>query len=258
MIIERASQEDFSSLKQLWSTVFSEDPVFLEHFFSTRFASEHIFVARKDCNIVSALHALPAHYLQHGAIKPCSFIVGAATYVEYRKQGIMGALLAATKRAYDHPITLFPAVRPFYEAHGYFTTSSVLSFSLEGVVPSSDVSIPIEYSQLNSLYRAEHDQSGCLLRDEEAWKFLTEGYQTLCVENGYAFISEGKAVEACATSKTAATRLLALLAGHAVSEVHALENSFIAMSLNRQKAVPIPMGMSTDKAMQGVYIAEQY
>jgi hypothetical protein len=51
---------------------------------------------------------------------------------------------------------------------------------------------------------------------------------------------------------------LALLAGHGVSEVHALENSFIAMSLNRQKAVPIPMGMSTDKAMQGVYIAEQY
>jgi len=258
VIIERANQEDFSALKNLWSVVFSEDPVFLEHFFRTRYASENIFVARKDGAIVSALHALPAQYLQGGTIKDCSFIVGAATYASYRKQGIMSSLLAATREAYDHPVTLFPAVRPFYEAHGYFTTSSVLSFPLEGIAASSDASIALDSSRLDSLYRAEHAHSGCLLRDEEAWKFLTEGYQTLCVENAYAFISEGKAVEACAGNESAAKQLLTLLAGHGVSEVHTLENSFLARLLDRQKAAPIPMGMSTDTSMQGVYIAEQY
>ncbi len=258
MIIERANHEDFSSLKNLWSTVFQEDPVFLEHFFATRFSREHIFVARKDGAIVSALHALPGRYLQHRTIKACSFIVGAATYSEYRKQGIMGALLAATKQAYDHPITLFPAVRPFYEANGYITTSSVLSLPLEGVKPFSPATRPIEHDYLDRLYRNEHARHGCLLRDTEGWKFLTEGYQTLCIENAYAFISEGKAVEACAASETAAKNLLGLLAVHGVSEVRTLENSCIALSLPGQKAVPIPMGMSTDNEMQGVYIAEQY
>ena len=163
---------------------------------------------------------------------------------------------AATGRR-DHPVTLFQQCAP-YEAHGYFTTSSVLSFPLEGIAASSDASIALDSSRLDSLYRAEHAHSGCLLRDEEAWKFLTEGYQTLCVENAYAFISEGKAVEACAGNESAAKQLLTLLAGHGVSEVHTLENSFLARLLDRQKAAPIPMGMSTDTSMQGVYIAEQY
>ncbi|NCC14531.1 MAG: GNAT family N-acetyltransferase [Spirochaetia bacterium] len=258
MIIERANHEDFSSLKNLWSEVFSEDPVFLEHFFSTRFASEHIFVARKDGIIVSALHALPAQYLQNDAVHSCSFIVGAATYASHRKQGIMGALLAATQQAYNHPVTLFPAVRPFYEANGYFTTSSVLSFPLEGFDCSSAASIPIKVDHLDRLYRTEHARHGCLLRDRKAWDFLTDGYQTLCVQNGYAFISGGKAVEACASDETAAAELLALLASNAVTEVHTLENSFLARLLDRKKAVPIPMGMGTDTSMQGVYIAEQY
>lgn len=258
MIIERANQEDFSSLKSLWSEVFSEDPVFLEHFFTVRFASEHIFVARKDRIIVSALHALPAQYLQGGTIKECSFIVGAATDASHRKQGIMGALLAAVKQAYNHPITLFPAVRPFYEANGYYTTSSVLAFPLEGIEASSAASIPMDIEHLDSLYRTEHALHGCLLRDRKAWDFLTEGYQTLCVQNGYAFISGGKAVETCASDETAAKELLALLASNAVTEVHTLENSFLTRLLDRKKAVPIPMGMSTDTSMQGVYIAEQY
>ena len=49
-----------------------------------------------------------------------------------------------------------------------------------------------------------------------------------------------------------------LLASNAVTEVHTLENSFLTRLLDRKKAVPIPMGMSTDTSMQGVYIAEQY
>lgn len=258
MIIEQANNGDFIELKNLWSAVFSEDPTFLEHFFSTRFVAQNIYVARIDEHIVSALHALSCQYLQDETIHPCSYIVGAATYAPYRKQGIMGKLLAAAQQAYDHPITLFPAVRPFYEANGYYTTSSVFSFPLEGIAAASYDPITIDHQKLDGLYRNEHTRHGCLLRDEEAWKFLTDGYQTLCVDNGYAFISEGKAVEACASTGPAAKELLGLLAANSITEVHTLENSLIATLLDRQKAVPTPMGMSTDKSMHGVYIAEQY
>ena len=258
MIIEQANSGDFIELKNLWSAVFSEDPTFLEHFFSTRFAAHTIYVARIDDHIVSALHALACQYIQQGTIHPCSYIVGAATYASYRKQGIMGKLLAATQQAYTHPITLFPAVRPFYEANGYYTTSSVLSFPLEGGAALSPTLIPLDFQQLDSLYRNEHALHGCLLRDEEAWKFLTDGYQTLCVEDGYAFISEGKAVEACARTEKAARELVGILAASSITEVYTLNHSLIAAMLDREKAVPIPMGMSTDITMHGVYIAEQY
>lgn len=258
MIIERANSGDYADLKELWSIVFSEDHSFLEHFFSTRFAFEHIFVARVDGRIVSALHALPCQYLQKGTVHPCSFLVGAATYAEHRKKGIMGKLLAAVQQAYSHPLTLFPAVRPFYEENGYYTTSMVLSYPLYSNEAISIAPIKLDHRQLDNLYQNEHAQSGCLLRDAEAWNFLTEGYETLCVQDGYAFISEGKAVEACARTEQAAKELLLLLAAHSISEIHTLESSLLAAQLDKEKAVPIPMGMSTDKTMAGVYIAEQY
>lgn len=258
MTIERAKPGDHGQLKELWSVVFSEEPAFLEHFFTTRYAPEHIFVARVDDQIVSALHALPSAYLQNGVEKPCSFIVGAATYEAYRKRGIMSELLKATKNAYDHPITLYPAVRPFYEANDYFTTSSVLSLPLEGVEKQNYATISPDYHMLDTLYRREHKQHGCLLRDIEGWRFLTEGYQTIVIEDAYAFVSEGKAVEACAAAPIAAARLLGLLSDRNVTEIHVLDDSCFAQLLGTEKAVPIPMGMSTDSSMAGVYIAEQY
>ncbi|MGE4585520.1 MAG: GNAT family N-acetyltransferase [Sphaerochaeta sp.] len=258
MTIARATEHDYQELKDLWSIVFQEDPAFLEHFFAKRFFAEHIFTARVDGKLVSALHALPASYQKEGDTFPCSYIVGAATYREYRRQGIMGRLLYETAHAYDHPITLFPAVRPFYEANGYTTTSSLASYSLEGFAGESVEPCPVDHRELDRIYRQATAKDGALLRDGEAWKFLTEGYETVCVEDGYAFLSEHKAVETFALHAQAAKNLINLLAMRSITTVYTLSQSEIARLFPHQKAVPIPMGMSTANALHGVYIAEQY
>jgi len=259
MIIERAKPSDYQELKQLWLIVFDEEPTFLEHFFATRISYQNIFVARKDDKLVSALHALPLYYHKQGEEHPTSYIVGAATYREYRRQGIMGKLLEATREAYDHPITLFPAVRPFYEANGYFTTSSVLSFSLEAENrETEDLAVQHTFHDLDTIYRKATSEEGALLRDKEAWSFLTDGYEVLSVEGGYAFISEGKAVETMVLDNDAASSMLSLLKERGITEVHTLASSLLANLIGREKGVPIPMGMSTSKELQGVYIAEQY
>lgn len=258
MKIERASEKDFAELKTLWSVVFDEEPQFLEHFFSKRFHPEHIVLARKGGMIVSALHALPSTYRQKGEEKPCSFIVGAATYASHRKQGIMGELLAYTKATTEGPVTLFPAVRPFYEAHGYLTTSSMEEYALSPDKQESKIpSVSPTPSQLDKIYREATGEDGALMRDEEGWLFLISGYDLIALPDAYAFINEGIAVEAMATSKESAKSLLSLLQQREIGRIRVLPNSPFS-TLLAGPAEMVPMGMSTDPSMAGVYIAEQY
>ena len=262
MKIERATTKDFEQLKMLWSIVFQEEPEFLERFFAQRFQAEHIVVARKEGEIVSALHALPITYLQDRAEKRCSFIVGAATYASHRKQGIMGELLAYTKATTDHPITLFPAVRPFYEANGYITTSSMEEYRLVPDKQSDKIAPLVEDPSFNSttfdrIYREATKADGALMRDELGWQFLIDGYETYTVKNAYAFIKDGIAVEAMATSKEAARELIAFVQSKQIEKLRVIPNSPFS-SLLEGPFVQIPMGMSTDESMRGIYIAEQY
>ena len=265
MKIERATAKDYGQLKMLWSIVFQEEAEFLENFFTQRFQAEHIVVARKGGEIVSALHALPSTYFQDNEEKKCSFIVGAATYANHRKQGIMSELLSYTKATTGHPITLFPAVRPFYEANGYFTTSFMEEYWIPKNMDSSEkdpVSAAnggqdLPFSDLDKIYREAPKEEGALMRDELSWAFLTSGYQLVSVEGAYAFIKDGIAVEAMAMDRDAATTLVSLLQNKQVERLRFIPNSPFATLLNGP-FVQIPMGMSTEESMRGVYIAEQY
>ncbi|MGB4407604.1 MAG: GNAT family N-acetyltransferase [Sphaerochaeta sp.] len=267
MEIGRATALDFDELKMLWSIVFQEDPEFLERFFNQRFLPEHIFVARKEGEIVSALHALPSTYIQDKAEKQCSFIVGAATYASHRKQGIMGELLAYTKTTTGHPVTLFPAVRPFYEANGYITTSSMEEYWIPqnkeeekeqpNQTPRFSGEKPLSPAALDRIYREATKEKGALLRDGLGWNFLIDGYELTSVKDAYAFIKEGIAVEAMAVSEEAAKELLSLLNSKQITKLRVIPNSPFAPLLEGPY-VQIPMGMSTDESMRGVYIAEQY
>lgn len=262
MKIERATTKDFAQLKMLWSIVFQEEPEFLEHFFAQRFKSEHIVVARKDGEIVSALHALPSTYIQDTIERECAFIVGAATYASHRKQGIMGKLLAYTKETTPYPITLFPAVRPFYEEHGYMTTSSMEEYRLPTNNGGERISAPsleqhLPSSSLDRIYREATKERGALMRDALGWDFLIDGYELASVQEGYAFIKDGIAVEAMATNIEAASNLLALLKSKEVEKLRIIANSPFA-TLLEGPYTQIPMGMSTEASMRGVYIAEQY
>ncbi len=258
MEIRRSRRAERDELYELWARVFDEDRAWLNRFFTLRYSASDIFVARIDGVLASALHALPASYVQRGEEQPCSFIVGAATDEAFRRRGLMGTLLELTAASYEHPITLFPAVRAFYEANGYTTTSSLLSFPLTGRNASHASSLPVTWEALDHIYRTANEADGYLVRDEAAWDFLTSGYETIVLEDAYAFISEGKAIEAFALTPEAAERLIDALSVMEIASLQSLAHSPLSALLGEQNGVPTPMGMSTHPAMAGVYIAEQY
>ncbi|HOQ95359.1 MAG TPA: GNAT family N-acetyltransferase [Sphaerochaeta sp.] len=256
--VRRSRRAERDELYELWARVFDEDRAWLRRFFTLRYSPEDIFIARIDGVLASALHALPASYVQGGRERPCSYIVGAATDETFRRRGLMGQLLHRAAVSSEHPITLFPAVRSFYEAHGYTTTSRLLSFPLRGGKESHTPLLPVEGEALDRIYRTANAESGYLVRDEAAWEFLTGGYETVLVEDAYAFISEGKATEAFALNREGAERLIDALSPMRVESVQTPARSPLSSLLGEQNGVPTPMGMSTHPAMAGVYIAEQY
>lgn len=256
IIYRKAFREEFQEVKDLWNVVFNEEPAFLEKFFSTRFDPNHIFAAEDEGKIVSALHPLPASYTKEGVSKPCSFIVGAATLESHRNRGIMGKLLELVRISYPHPITLFPAVRSYYENHGYFTASTVRAYTIPSSLASDARQEGFACSELNRIYTNATYHCGSLDRDQLAWEFLTDGYETIATKNGYAFILDGKAVEAFALTEEAARLLLGILARRGITTICVLSGSPFEAFLKNGSS--IPMGMAADRALEGVYIAEQY
>jgi GNAT superfamily N-acetyltransferase len=259
MTIERAKDTDFAELKELWSVVFDEEADFLEKFFNLRFYPDSIFVAREQGKIISALHALPSFYHQNNQIHRCAFIVGAATYENFRKKGIMSHLLSYCRQNLNCPITLFPAVRPFYEKNGYITTGELLRFDLTGITPlQADKEVSLSKEELDTIYMKATATSGALMRDSLAWQFLLDGYGLLAVQGAYAFIKDNIAVEAMAIDEESAQALLGLLTEKKIRACSVLYDSPFVPLLSDRSVTILPMGMSTATFMQGCYIAEQY
>lgn len=259
MTIGRAQEGDFPLLKELWSVVFDEEPAFLEKFFRLRYSPAQIFVAREGSVIASALHALPSTYCKDGEERRCGFVVGAATYEKYRKQGLMSRLLSYAREEIGCPLTLFPAVRPFYEKNGYFTTSTMLGFDLVQPVNCSPgrESSPTA-GELDAIYRQATAKTGALTRDPIAWEFLLDGYGLVAVDGAYALTKGNVAVETMATGRESAANLLGLLVSKNVQSCSVLPSSPFASLLSDRSPSVLPMGMATDKELDGVYIAEQY
>ena len=256
IIYRRAEEEDFAQLKEVWNVVFNEDPTFLKKFFLARFDSANIYVAEEDGTIVAALHALSSSYTKKGVTKPCYFIVGVATVVEYRKQGIMGKLLDFVHDIYDEPLMLFPAVRPYYEKHGYYSTSSVIEYPLPASLANDVLQEGFSYTALNEIYTLATYNSGALNRDSLAWSFLTDGYETVHVQGAYAFLLKEKVVEAMAVNEKAARRLVGILVRRGLTTIPVLADSPFTHFLSDGKEVL--MGMASRKKLSGIYIAEQY
>ena len=259
VVFDTAKDEDFDELKALWDDIFEEDSAFLNKFFSTRFFPEHIFCARENNKIVASLHALPYTYQKEGKIYNCSYIVGAATAPTHRKQGLMEKLLNNAKESYNHPMVLFPAIRPYYEKRGYFTTTHLHYYKLKELdfgKPTTKESL--NFDQLNSIYNEVTKKNGSVTRDEIAWQFLVDGYELVTVKDAYAFIKYNNAIETAALTNEAAKNLLAILIEKKLEGVCVFENSPFTKVINKERDGRVAMGMATDKILEGVYITEQY
>jgi len=244
-----ATQEDSLELKEMWNTVFQEEPAFLERFFSERYKPENTVILRQDGVIASSLHALPFTY----GGKPCRYIVGAATWPQYRRQGMMGRLLSFTRSFFAVPLFLYPeeTARAMYAGNGFF--SQILwQYDL-----MSDRKEPLEQPRKNleglqSLYQI---MGKSLDRDRLSWDFFLDDYRQggVSTKNGYALVENGIAVEAGYTDHDALLLLITTLRSHGISSLILRNKEPLPYPCH-----PVPGGMYDTAELESVYIGEQY
>ncbi len=278
MLIRRASAADKEELKALWQVVFNEEQGFLEDFFSLRFAPDNIFLIETDGIIVSALHALAVQFLdvRQGTID-ASYIVGAATLDAYRKRGYMEELLKQVREQSEGPVLLYPAVRAYYEKHGFSSCSSSTVYDLRQTSyftqpPSQEIpqvnvgrTVP-DMKELNEAYEASIACNGGLLRDTVAWKFILDGFGSDIIQiqedsnTAYALIREGQAVEVAASTLQAGKELLAELGARQVTGIKTIQGSIIdeLLSVTNAPFTSRLEGMSFPDIENNPYIGEQY
>lgn len=138
------------------------------------------------------------------------------------------------------------------------TTSQTLTFALSPTDTSPIVTSGYDWQALDAIYTRANEKKGYLIRDQVAWQFLGDGYQTIVTDNAYAFIKDGKAVEANSLDEQSANRLIERLRAAGVKSIQTLAESTLSTLLGEKEGVPTPMGMSTHASIAGVYIAEQY
>lgn len=134
MSFRLAKKIDYIKLKELWAVSFDEDPKFLEKFFSERTSIDKITVNTVDNQIVSALHMLPYNIeLGAGTVK-ASYIVGAATFQQFRNKGYMEGLLEYSlkimKKRGVALCVLNPVNHNFYKKYGWETSAKLYKYNL--------------------------------------------------------------------------------------------------------------------------------
>lgn len=123
-----AGSGDIRELKKLWLSCFEDSRGAAELFFERNKNTYHAYAATADGKIVSALYLIDCKLGGENA----HYLCGAATLPEYRKRGIMSALIEYSlndaKSRGDCFSVLLPAnaeLYRFYSAHGYRTSCAV-------------------------------------------------------------------------------------------------------------------------------------
>ena len=126
--LRKAGIGDIDELKNLWLSCFEDSEEATRLFFERNKNTYHAYTAILDSKIVSALYLIDCKLGGENA----HYLCGAATLPEYRKRGIMSALIEYSlndaKSRGDRFSVLLPAnaeLYRFYSAHGYRTCCSV-------------------------------------------------------------------------------------------------------------------------------------
>lgn len=252
--MQRATVAQLEELTILWKEVFKDDDSFLVPFLEARWNLSDVYYTELDGRIVSAIWYIRNQSLIDGKREDIRLIAGVATAAEYRKRGIMASLLEESRNNYTCPLVLYPAVRRYYEKHGFYSSSKALTFTLEDGLVKAENSYDI--AELDEIYRESIKKRGGLLRDSYAWHSILEDHLLVKAEGAYALYSmeEKKFIEAAASSRKGAESLLEKLSGR----VTAIPGSLMEEQLEKAgfKTEETLLGMCSDNI--DIYIAEQY
>ena len=255
----RATDNDISQLKTLWSEIFNSPKSFIDEFFEKRWLIDHCYVAKDKNNIVSAIHCLQFSYTRNMNITEVSYIVGCATKPNYRKQGLATSLLDLAHKDEGKILTLNSNLNPFFERHGFFYSSQNVCYPLKGnsLNPVTDCK-----EDISSIYVNATEETGSLDRDAYAWKLLRDNCKTIIVESSfqraYALVIDDVAFETMCEGSESAKALKKKMEEFNISQVWMPSNSPLSYLFNTPPTF-IPLGMSNEKNIcSGIYIPQQF
>lgn len=122
MRLRTATSEDKPALFALWESAFGDTRETVEAFFRLCAAPENILVAQADGKVRAALYLLENQLQVHNDVCRAAYIYAAATERDYRKNGLMTALLTfadeiAARRQFDF-FFLTPADKGLFSYYG--------------------------------------------------------------------------------------------------------------------------------------------
>ena len=252
--MQSSLRNNFDELIALWKEVFKDDDDFLIPFFNARKDDLDVYYIKEDNKIVSVIYYIKTKALIHKKEEEVRLIVGVAIKKEYRKRGLMASLIASSRKHYTCPLLLYPAVRAYYEANGFYSSSKALTFTFK----ERKLSFQSEYNikTLNDIYNTSIRSKGGLLRDEYAWHSLLEDHYLIFCNDSYALynVKERCFSEATALNEAGSKELISSLSG----KVTVIPGSFLEEYLIKQgyKGEETLLGMSSTPL--DIYIAEQY
>ena len=212
-MIEFASDKDTGEIRALWDIAFPQEPDFNDWFFANKYKAELCLVYKEDGIIMAMAQLLPYEIKGVGKV---SYVYGAATHPNYRRQGLMRRLLNRSfetdkEKGFAASI-LIPQDKPlfdFYKGLGYktcfFAKSGIACGSADtkgyGIREASEADIPF----MDRLYRTEQGEN-YIIRTKDYWaeqikmfKALGGGTYILMkgeTPRGYGFVSDGFIQEA--------------------------------------------------------------
>lgn len=115
--------QDTPQVRALWEYCFDDTSEFVDFFFQNRYAPENTLAVFDGGKLASCLQLLPYTLRIRGRSLSCPYIVGIATWPEYRGRGLVRRLLRAALDqmiARDISISvLLPFSYPFYRKYGW-------------------------------------------------------------------------------------------------------------------------------------------
>lgn len=136
-------EKDVKPIYEMYQKIFEDPEQFAQYYFKEVYASNQVLLARQDNRMLGMIHLNPYHIRVGNKIYKLNYIVAVAVWKEYRRQGIMAAMLKrCLNDMYEkkQPFTyLMPANRAYYEP---FQFTFVMDWE-ESMIENSDSDMDI-------------------------------------------------------------------------------------------------------------------
>lgn len=152
-MIRTASEKDTKQIKELWAYCFDDSSEFIDFYFSTSYKPENTLVYDDKGCVQSCLQLLPYKIQMRGNPVDICYIVGVATWPEYRGKGHVSELLRqAIELMVDRGVyisILLPFQYEFYRRYGWEICYSLLTYKDINInIPKIDQS-NIQYEKID-------------------------------------------------------------------------------------------------------------